>query len=233
MEQPKRRTLLFQWLGDFLVCLLVATPLSIPAAIMSRPERGAYPASWIYWSSMLAASCGMGATAFFRLKRVRRSLALPPELSTTMANGWWMWLLLAVAALPVLRLMQSALLRVLNIGPGEVDPIATALFQTRGWALGLAGVALVVAGPISEELLYRGLLLGRFRKHGYLVSGTLISTIVFMVSHRDPRQYLELCGAGLLLAGLYRRTNSLWTPIALHALNNGWETIQAILSRPS
>jgi len=41
-----------------------------------------------------------------------------------------MWLLLAVAALPALRLMQSALLRVLNIGPGKVDPIAAALFQT-------------------------------------------------------------------------------------------------------
>jgi membrane protease YdiL (CAAX protease family) len=144
-----------------------------------------------------------------------------------------MWLLLAVAALPALRLMQSALLRVLNIGLGKVDPIAAALIQTRGWALGLAVVALVVAGPISEELLYRGLLLGRFRNHGYLVSGTLISTIVCMVSHRDPRQYLELCGAGLLLAGLYRRSNSLWPPIALHALNHGWDTILAILSRPS
>ena len=63
------------------------------------------------------------------------------------------------------------------------------LFQTsrelgvleRGWALGLA---VVVAIPISEELLYRGLLLGRFRKHGYLVSGTLISTIV-------PRRFLD------------------------------------------
>jgi hypothetical protein len=47
-----------------------------------------------------------------------------------MANGWWMWLLLAVAALPALRLMQSALLRVLNIGP-EGGLIAAALFQVE------------------------------------------------------------------------------------------------------
>src|SRR5205807_964479 len=60
MKRPKRRILLFRWLGDFVLCLLVAMPLSIPAAIMSRPEGGAYPALWVFWASTLAASCGMG-----------------------------------------------------------------------------------------------------------------------------------------------------------------------------
>jgi membrane protease YdiL (CAAX protease family) len=100
--------------------------------------------------------------------------------------------------------------------------------QTRGWALCPAIAALVLAGPISEELLFRGLLLGRFRANGYLVSGTIISTVIFMLSHSDPRQYLELCGGGLLLAWLYHRTNSLWPPIALHALVNAWYAIQTV-----
>jgi membrane protease YdiL (CAAX protease family) len=234
MKRPSRRTLVFQWLGDVALCLLVAVPLSLPAAVTlkSRPERGAYPVSWAFWASMLAIICGMAAVAFFRLSRMRRAGVLLIGLSSMPARGLWRLLLLACAAVPLLRLMQAALIRVLDIGPGS-DPIAAALSQTRGWALCPAIAALVLAGPISEELLFRGLLLGRFRANGYLVSGTIISTVIFMLSHSDPRQYLELCGGGLLLAWLYHRTNSLWPPIALHALVNAWYAIQTVFSARS
>jgi membrane protease YdiL (CAAX protease family) len=126
--------------------------------------------------------------------------------------------------------MQFALLRVLNIGPGSDDPISLALSQTTGWALCPAIATLVLVGPISEELLFRGLLLGRFRAHGYLVSGTIVSAVIFMLIHGDPRSFLELFGAGLLLGWLYIRANSLWPPIALHVLNNAWEVIRTVLS---
>ena len=202
------------------------------------PEgHGAHPVpwlgSWVFWSFILAAVCGMGAAAFFLLRRTRRSGAPLIGLSSAPARGWWKWLLLACGALPLLRLMQSALLRVLNIGSGSADPIAAAVSQTKGWLLCLVVAGAVLASPISEELLFRGLLLGRFRVHGYLVSGTILSAVLFTVLHLDPRHYLELFGAGLLLAWLYHRTNSLWPPIALHALNNGWDTMQAVLSATS
>jgi hypothetical protein len=72
MGRPKRRTLLFEWLGDLVLCLLVSVPLSVPAMVttISRPERGAYA---VFWASMLAVACGVGAVAFLRLRRLRRT----------------------------------------------------------------------------------------------------------------------------------------------------------------
>jgi len=229
MEKPKRRTLLFQCLGDVVVCFVVSVPLSVPAVFttIGRPERGA---SAVFWASMLATTCGVAAVALSRLRRVPGTDAALIGLSTPPGKGSWKWLLLACAALPLLTLMQSTLLRILNILPKSADPVTIGLSQAKGWALCLALATLVLAVPISEELLFRGLLLGRFRAHGYLVSGTFVSAVIFMLVHDDPRQFLDVCGAGLLLAWLYHRTNSLWPPIALHALNNACYAIETILS---
>jgi membrane protease YdiL (CAAX protease family) len=228
MQRPKRRILLFQWLGDMVLCLMVSVPFSLPAVmIMSifRPEG-----ETSFWASMLTAACGVGTVGFLRLRRIHRAGAPLPDLSRTPARGSWKWLLLACTSAPLLQLMQSTLLRVLNVGAGSADPITLALSRTTGWALCPALAALVLAAPISEELLFRGLLLGRFRAHGYLASGTILSAVIFMLVHGDPRKFPYLFGGGLLLGWLYHRTNSLWPPIALHALNNGWGVIQTILS---
>jgi membrane protease YdiL (CAAX protease family) len=129
----------------------------------------------------------------------------------------------------VLDWFQTAVLRVFHAWPVPEDPITLVLNKTTGWLLWLAVLEIVFLGPISEELLYRGLLMGRFRGHGYVALGMITSAAVFMISHGDPHQYIDLFGAGLLLAWLYHRTGSLWPPVALHMLNNGWFAMHAIL----
>lgn len=67
-----------------------------------------------------------------------------------------------------------------------------------------------------EEVLYRGILLNKLRKHGDLFA-VVISSIVFAIAH-GARIYTII--AGLLVGVLYVISNSIIPPIALHALIN-------------
>jgi membrane protease YdiL (CAAX protease family) len=198
--------------------LVMPVVLFVPAAILTHgailnqlrnlSERGASPMSWVFWGLILAASCGAGAFALFLLSRTRRTDATLIGFGNKPASGSWKWLLVACAAVPALWLlgsMESALWRLLNLGPSSTSPLLLSLAKTGGWALFLAIAAIVIVGPIAEELLFRGLLLGKFRAHGYLVSGTILSAVVFSLAHGNPRHFLELSAIGLLLAWLYLR----------------------------
>jgi membrane protease YdiL (CAAX protease family) len=79
---------------------------------------------------------------------------------------------------------------------------------------------LVVVAPVTEELLFRGLilrgLLGRF--HSWVA--LLLSAGLFSVMHMNPWQLIPTFALGLLFGWFYLRTGSLLPCIAGHALNN-------------
>jgi membrane protease YdiL (CAAX protease family) len=79
---------------------------------------------------------------------------------------------------------------------------------------------LIVVGalaPCVEELLFRGLIFRRcLRRHGAL-SAALWSSLLFGICHFDA------VGAGLfglVLAGLYIQSKSLWVAVAAHGFAN-------------
>jgi membrane protease YdiL (CAAX protease family) len=79
-------------------------------------------------------------------------------------------------------------------------------------------VAGVVAAPIVEEVLFRGILMQRWAHRWGTPTGVVASSILFAIGHEEWVGHF-LFGAALAL--LYLRTRSLWLPIAAHALNNG------------
>jgi len=82
-----------------------------------------------------------------------------------------------------------------------------------GFALTLA---LVVIAPITEELLFRGVLLrGLVRSYGERV-GLLVSAVLFGLLHGRPAEALVAFAAGLVLGALRLRTRSVLPCIALH-----------------
>lgn len=97
--------------------------------------------------------------------------------------------------------------------PAPVD-----LDYGRGiWAL----LTLVVAAPILEELLCRGLVLGALRNRFGVVAAWLLSSLFFGVLHLQPMLVVNAFVIGLILGYIYILTDSLWATIILHALNNG------------
>ena len=78
--------------------------------------------------------------------------------------------------------------------------------------------------PISEELVYRGVLMNTFLKDSPWYGDVLLSACVFGYVHVSdgitPLAFFTYASGGAILAFLYRKTHSLYYPILLHIMIN-------------
>ncbi len=99
------------------------------------------------------------------------------------------------------------------------DFIAKLLGDMISGGHGMA-IVLVVVAPLTEELLFRGLILhGLMQRYG-TVPAVLLSTLLFALVHVNPYQFASAITMGVFLAWLFVRTRSLWPCIIAHALFN-------------
>jgi membrane protease YdiL (CAAX protease family) len=75
----------------------------------------------------------------------------------------------------------------------------------------------IVSAPIIEEMLFRGILLGRWSAKWGMRKAVLISALAFSIPHFDK---LGAFLFAVCMSILYLRTRTLLVPIAAHALNN-------------
>lgn len=91
----------------------------------------------------------------------------------------------------------------------------------------------IIGSPIAEELLFRGVILQRLDAQMGKFSSIVLSSLLFLIYHWPRWLILDamtgteflstsafIFGIGVLLALLYRRSQSLWSPIVYHILNN-------------
>jgi len=87
-----------------------------------------------------------------------------------------------------------------------------------------AGVLIVVAAPLSEEIFFRGYIFGGLRRRLSFPAAGLISAAIFGVFHyTGPGSVAvlpQLALLGFALAWVYEETGSIYPTIAIHALNN-------------
>ena len=82
---------------------------------------------------------------------------------------------------------------------------------------------MVVAAPVVEELLFRGLMFGALRTRLGVLPSALIVGVAFGLVHvgGSPVAFLlPLALLGTMLCLLYHRTGSLYPSMAVHAVNN-------------
>lgn len=79
-------------------------------------------------------------------------------------------------------------------------------------------------GPITEELVYRGVLMNTFLKDSPWYGDLLLSACVFGYVHVadgiTPLAFFTYASGGAIVAFLYRKTHSLYYPILLHLMIN-------------
>ena len=78
----------------------------------------------------------------------------------------------------------------------------------------------IMLGPLAEELFFRGLLFGYFRKFGF-APALIISTLIFIIPHISGSSIpiTQIVG-GLLFAAAYEVEKNLIVPIVIHCLGN-------------
>ena len=84
----------------------------------------------------------------------------------------------------------------------------------------LTGIAIVFMAPIAEEVFFRGFIFAGLRRYLNLPIAGSISGALFALAHGDPGLIAPFAGVGLVLAFVYERSGSLWTPIGVHFMFN-------------
>ncbi len=81
-------------------------------------------------------------------------------------------------------------------------------------------IAVVIVGPVLEEIMFRGYLQSTLTERFSPAVGIVVSAFVFAAFHFQPEAFplLALIGAACGIA--YHVTQSLWPAILLHILNN-------------
>jgi ABC-2 type transport system permease protein len=78
----------------------------------------------------------------------------------------------------------------------------------------------VVAAPLCEEFIFRGLIFGGLRRSLGLLPSMLMSAALFAIVH-PPVSMLPVFVLGLCTAFVYDRTRALLAPVLVHAVYNG------------
>ncbi len=136
---------------------------------------------------------------------IRPALALPMVLS--------------VLGLSILLSEMDNLFRTLFPAPEWLGEALRSLASGRVSLWGSIVSAVIVA-PVTEELLFRGVILHGFLRR-YAVRGALgASAILFALVHLNPWQFLGALCLGLVFGWWFLKTRSLLPCILGHALNN-------------
>jgi membrane protease YdiL (CAAX protease family)/uncharacterized RDD family membrane protein YckC len=87
-----------------------------------------------------------------------------------------------------------------------------------------AGVLIVGAAPVAEEIFFRGFVFGGFRHRLPLWPAALLAGAIFGIFHFTGVSSIgvvpQLAAFGVVLCWLYDKTGSIWPTILLHAVNN-------------
>ncbi|AFY33968.1 CPBP family intramembrane glutamic endopeptidase [Calothrix sp. PCC 7507] len=91
----------------------------------------------------------------------------------------------------------------------------------------LTAIAFIVVAPITEEFLFRGIILQRWASKWGMPSALIASGVLFGILHAN---FVGLSLFGIVMGVLYIKTRTLLVPMACHAFNNSLAVAASLLS---
>lgn len=98
-------------------------------------------------------------------------------------------------------------------------------------ALTFLAVFVAVAGPVFEEIFFRGFAYRALRRKWRRWPSVLITALLFSLLHASVSAFLPILGLGVLLACLFEASGSLVPSIVVHVCQNGVAVAGALLVR--
>lgn len=124
------------------------------------------------------------------------------SVSAAVLGGASLWLMGAVVARVLITDDRNA------VGLGTTDPyLLTLLF-------------ILVIAPVTEEILYRGLLQGALNRVFPVAISVLLTSLIFALAHPRPRDMMLALAIGLLAGVLREVSGTMWMPILAHVAMN-------------
>ena len=162
-----------------------------------------------------------GSAWFFSLRGTKERLAAWGFVRPTPAFFWTIPLALVI--------VYAVIYAHEEVVHPEQQEILT-LFPRTSVGIALLVLLAVVFAPIFEEIFFRGFLFRGLANSWGWIAGALLSAVAFGAAHMQLSVMIPLAALGFLLAWVYKRTGSLWTSIALHAVFNGISVIAWVVS---
>ncbi|MHB1136273.1 MAG: CPBP family glutamic-type intramembrane protease [Coriobacteriia bacterium] len=138
---------------------------------------------------------------------------------------------LVIAGLVVTRALASVyalITREMGLLPRSVTDLPS-VFGGGGAGFALAVLMVVLIGPTVEELVFRGALQEGLAARLGVWPAIVVQAALFAAFHRSWWLLLPTFILGVVLGWLAERRDSLWPPIALHALYNAITVVAAFL----
>jgi membrane protease YdiL (CAAX protease family) len=163
------------------------------------------------------AFCGAGATTYavMRLVYWRAGTADVPRMLHDDVSRALLWGIIGGVASSLAALIYIQVIQSIDVFPalrqqGQVTNASIAL-----WLAILA----VVAAPVFEEFIFRGLIFGGLRRSVNVAIATLASAAIFAIVH-PPVSVIPVFVMGVCAALVYERTRMLAAPVVSHAIYN-------------
>jgi membrane protease YdiL (CAAX protease family) len=129
-----------------------------------------------------------------------------------------------------LKIMALVSISIIAIQTGIISPIVNSLpmpefmqkifleFANQNGVFSF--IAIVIAAPIIEELIFRGIILNGLLQRYSPVKSIILSSILFGIVHLNPWQFVSALIIGVFSGWVYYRTRKLSLSILIHLVNN-------------
>jgi membrane protease YdiL (CAAX protease family) len=191
--------------------LLTITAALSGGGTTSRAEVTAASAALLAVGALVVYGWQSLAAWLFSLRAAGRSLALWGFRRPNRAFFWTIPLALVVV-------YTATVVHDLVVHPQQQQIISE--FPRNGAGVALFVLVAVIMAPLFEEIVFRGFLFRGFANSWGWVWGAVVSSVIFGIAHLQLDVFVPLAVLGFALAWVYRRTGSLWTCIAMHAVFN-------------
>jgi membrane protease YdiL (CAAX protease family) len=174
----------------------------------------------ILWMTLL--SNGICVLAFLWMGRLRdrRTWA---ELGLSWP-GWGTALKWSLIFFPItlgFSVVYGLILKYLLHLPTPTQQVATYFhYEHPLWIRMFALFVVIVSAPLTEELIYRGILHRALRQRFPFVLAASMSGLIFGLVHFELQALVPLVFLGFMFAFVYEKTRSLPLAMFLHAVNN-------------
>lgn len=88
------------------------------------------------------------------------------------------------------------------------------------WQLCLIFFSLVVAAPIAEELVMRGMLFGQLRSKLSFWPATILVSLLFALAHGQVNVGIDVFVLSMFLCYVREKTGAVYAPIMMHSIKN-------------
>lgn len=132
------------------------------------------------------------------------------------------WLLVALMVIPLQFLCSPLLQEISKVFPGPDQAFSEFVEELAHAPLPVLLLLIAIGPAFAEELIFRGLIgRGLVARWGF-VWGVALTSLLFGVMHGNPGQAIAVIPLGIAMHYVYITTRSIWAPITLHMLNNGF-----------